>query len=507
MGMRHAMLCLVAGWACTLSASDPAVTVYNQQFGVVRETVQLNLQEGTNKVSVSDATVHLEPDSVILRDPAGKWGLQILEQNYRADPVSEGLLLSLNEGKTISFLVQRGPDRPPEEVMGKVVRSGYTPHMAGMSRYGEEYYAAQARYSQGQGNAPIIEIEGQLRFGLPGIPQFPSLADDTVLKPTLSWVLNSEKAGQLEAELSYVTGGMSWESSYNLVAPAKGDTLNVVGWVTVDNQSGKTFENAHLKLMAGSVSKLIKQPREMYRYAMAKAEMADGFGGGMPPVSEKSFDEFHLYNVERPTTLHDRETKQVEFVRAENVKSDRFYVYDGVSIDPNRYQGWGTEQYMQNQEYGTQSRSEVWVMREVKNSKENGLGIPLPAGRTRFYLRDDDGQLEFTGENIIKHTPQDETLQVYTGDAFDIVGSRKHTNFTCDYNAHVADETFEIKLRNHKKEAVEIRVPEHLYRGINWEIREPSEPFKKMDAQLIEFRVQIKPDEEKVITYTVHYTW
>jgi hypothetical protein len=497
-------VCLFAVAAPVSLAADPAVTVYNQNFAVIRETIHLDLTKGINQVTFAGMTMHLEPDSVMLRDPSGKRDLQILEQNYRADPISQGLLLSVNEGKTIPFLVQRGETQ--ETIQGKIIRSGYTPHSVASRRYGGQYYQQQMAYSQGPGAEPVVELPGgMIRFGLPGTPFFPALGDDTVLKPTLSWVIDSNQAGPLEAELGYVTGGMSWEASYNLVAPKDSEKLDMVGWVTIDNQTGKTFENAHIKLMAGDISKIVQRAPEV-------RISGDFYAGGAllargPAVTEKTFDEYHLYTVERPATLHDRETKQVEFLRADGVKSDRFYVYDGVQINEERYLGWDSQQIMQAPEYGTQSHRRIWVMREIHNTKGNHLGIPLPAGRTRFYQRDDDGQLEFTGENVIVHTPRDENLRIYTGDAFDLVGERKRMNFKCEYDHKMADESFEIALRNRKKEPVEIRVVEHLYRGVNWEIVEPSDPFKKTDSKTIEFRVQVKPDEEKKITYTAHYTW
>ncbi|MBM3290821.1 MAG: DUF4139 domain-containing protein, partial [Candidatus Hydrogenedentes bacterium] len=336
---------------------------------------------------------------------------------------------------------------------------------------------------------------------------FPAIPDDAIMKPTLTWTLESDTAGPLDAEIGYVTGGMSWESSYNLVAPKAGDTVDLVGWVTMDNQSGKSFENAHIKLMAGNVSKLQPQPAAMAAEMDAMSALGYARGGFQPAVTEKAFDEYHLYTIGRPTTLRDRETKQVEFVRADGIASTRFYVYDGAKIDFNQYRGWGTEQLMNQRDYGTQSNKLVWVMREFANTKENGLGIPLPAGKTRFYQRDDDGQLEFTGENAIAHTPQGETVRVYTGDAFDLVGERKQLSYNVDYNAHWVDEMFEVSVRNRKKEAVEIRVVEHLYRGANFEVRGPSMEFSKTDARTIEFRVKLQPDEEKKLTYLVHYTW
>jgi len=503
--MKISTLCFliaVVVLAVPAASVEPGLTIYNQDFAVVRENIRLKLDKGINQVSFTDTTAHLEPDSVMLRDPQGKRALRILEQNFRADPISQGLLLSLYEGKTIDCLIHTGEEQKIVPV--KIIRSGYVYHPQGLRRYGQQYYQRQMAYVSSPGTGEIIvEFEGKIRFGLPGQPLFPNLADDTILKPTLNWVLETDATGPVDAEIGYVTGGMSWEASYNLVGAEKSDKLDIVGWVTMDNQSGRTFENARIKLMAGDVSKLQEQNTGGYGgYAMAEFASRSA-----PPVSEKTFDEYHLYTLERRTTLHDRETKQVEFIRAENVKSERFYVYDGARIDRNQYRGWDTSQRMQNREYGTPFGTDVWVMRELENTKANGLGMPLPAGRTRFYVRDDDGQLEFTGENIIDHTPRNETLRIYTGNAFDLVGDRTQTDFKCEYSAHWTDESFKITLRNRKEEDAEIRVIEHLRRGRNWTLRDESDPYIKMEAQLIEFRVQLEPDEEKTITYTVHYTW
>jgi hypothetical protein len=500
--MRY-LACLIAACAVCFAADEkpsPSLTIYNQDFAVVRQEMPLDLKAGITSVRVTDITMHLEPDSVILRDPAGKRPVQVLEQNYRADPVSESLLLSLYEGKTIDFLVQRGEKQ--ELVPGKIIRSGYVPHSSmAMNRYGQQYYQAQA-YAQ-VSEQPIIEIEGKVRFGLPGTPIFPALTDDTILKPTLQWLLTSDKPGPLRAEFSYVTGGLTWEADYNIVAPEKGDAVDLVGWITMDNQSGKAFENARIKLMAGDVNKI--QQGQMYA-SMGKAEALSMNGRMDVPVTEKAFDEYHLYTLARPTTLHDRETKQVEFVRAANVLTKQLYIYDGVKIDA-RYNGWNGEMIRNNAEFGTESNPKIWVMREFSNSEANHLGMPLPKGRVRFYRRNDDGQIEFTGENVIDHTPRDETLRIYTGNAFDLTGERRRTDFKLDTRGLKLDETFEIKVRNHKKEAVDVRVVEHLYRWINWDVPTHSDSFKKTDSKTIEFPVTIAPDEEKVITYTAHYTW
>jgi len=475
-----------------------ALTIYNQSFAVVRQTLPLDLKAGANQVEITEITSHLEPDSVILRDPKTGRDLHILEQNYRNDVASQARLLSLYEGKTIEFLIN-GVLKP-----GKIIRSGYVPHYEAYNGYNQQYYQQQQAYVNAGNGEPIIEVDGKLQFGLPGQPVFPALTNETILKPTLSWLLQSDHAGTSNAEFSYVTGGMSWHADYNVVAPPTGNLLDVVGWVTLDNQTGKTFANARIKLMAGDVNKL--QPMGAFSINGAAFAMREDAAAPAPAVTERSFDEYHLYTLERPTTLYDRETKQVEFVRASGVPSQRIYVYDGLKVDQN-YSNYPLENIREMENFGVQSNSKVWAMVEFKNSKENHLGMPLPKGRVRFYRRDIDGQLEFTGENLIDHTPGDETIRLYTGNVFDAVGERKRTNYTIDRRARTLDESFEIRLRNHKKEPVEVRVVEHLYRWTNWEITQTSDQYKKLDSKTIEFRVQVPPDKEEVVTYTAHYSW
>jgi hypothetical protein len=499
MKARFVLFLAFCGSLYAQQGSQPSLTIYNQDFAVVRQELPLDLKSGENQINVSDITMHLEPDSVILRDPSGKHSLHVLEQNYRADPISESLLLSLYEGKTIDFEV--GTGQGVQIIKGRVIRSGYTPHSDfAMNRYGQNYYQAQIAGASGQ---PIIEVNGQLRFSLPGTPIFPSLTDDSILKPRLEWVLATDKAGKFPAELSYVTGGMSWQADYNIIAPEKGDVVDIIGWVTMDNQTGRTFENARIKLMAGDVNKI--QPGMPAAYVMKAAMGAADVAG--QPVTEKAFDEYHLYTLERSATLRDRETKQVEFIHAASVATKQVYIYDGVKLDPNRYNGWNWENIRNDHSYGTESNPKIWVMREFVNSQANHLGMPLPKGRVRFYRRNDDGQVEFTGENTIDHTPRDETIRIYTGNSFDLTGERHRTTYTVEPGKSSATETFQIKIRNHKKESVEVRVVEHLYRSKNWEIVSKSDEYQKKDSQTIEFPVKVEPDCEKVITYTAHYTW
>lgn len=463
----------------TAASAETALTIYNQNLAVVRESLPLELKAGENPLTFDRATAQVLPDSVVLRDPAGKATFSILEQSYRNDPVSKWLLLQYFEGKEIEFR-STYPDGKVEVKPGKIVRSGYVPG--------------------GQPQDPIIEVDGKLRFQLPGEPLFPALGDGSILRPTLGWEIQSQADAKFDAQLSYLSRGFSWEADYNLVAPEKSDTVTVTGWVTVNNQSGTGFNQAKVKLVAGDVNIIEPQPpmdaRGVGGRMMKMAEAA-------PAVQEKAFDDFHLYTLQRALTIRDKETKQVEFLRAPEVKAKKKYVYDAASM---RFFGHGGPQTQPIQ--GQEFPKDVAIYWEFKNEEANGLGVPLPAGRVRFYRSDDqDGNLEFVGENDIDHTPRNENVSIYTGNAFDLVGERKITNFQRDDREESLKETIEITVKNRSKEAKEVVVREHLWRWLEWTIENPSMEFEKKDAQKIEFTLKLAPDEEKKVTYTAHYTW
>lgn len=496
--MRTLFLIVFAG---ALSAQTQ-LTVYNQNFAAVKETRSLDLKKGENEIRVTDVTAHLEPESVVLRHLRNPASLQILEQNYESDPLSEGLLLRKSEGKVLDFEVS-DPNGGKRIIKGKVLRSGYVPHTSALQRYGQQYAYSQAAYSSPQGGGqPIVEVDGKIQFGLPGKAIFESLDPAEFLKPTLLWRLFSASAGKQDVEFSYLTGGMRWEANYNAVAPEKGDAFDIVGWVTLENMSGKDFENARVKLMAGDVAR-----------AQQQAAAYGGYGGAavmaptiVPQVTERAFEEYHLYTLERPTTVLDREIKQVEFVRAANVPAERIYVYDGFKVDP-AYRGWDAYTVRTRPDYGTAMNQKVWVMLEFQNSEKSRLGMPLPKGKVKVYRRDADARNEFIGEDEIDHTAKDETVKLYTGNAFDIVGERRQTSFKLDNAGHWADESFEIKVRNHKTDPIKVRVVEHMYRWMQWEIASNSMEYRKTDARTVEFRPAVASDGESVIRYTVHYTW
>ena len=458
------------------AGAETALTIYNRNLAVVRESLKLDLKAGENTVSFDRATAQVQADSVVLRDPAGKAAFSILEQSYRNDPVSRGLLLRHFEGQTIDFRTVYQDGRV-EMIAGKIVRSGYVP---------------------GRGNEdPIIEVDGKLRFQLPGEPLFPALGDGSILRPTLTWQIAARDAVAFDAQLSYLSNGFQWKADYNIVAPEKGEIVNLSGWVTVNNQSGTGFDDAKVKLVAGDVNIIEPQaPRRMMR-----AEV-DTFAAAEAVVEQKAFDDFHLYTLPRPLTIRDKETKQVELIRSPQVRTRKKYVYDGASM--HRFHGGRVENPLQGQEFP----KDVAIYWEFKNDEASGLGMPLTAGRVRFYRSDDaEGKLEFVGENNIDHTPVNEELSIYTGNAFDLVGERRITDFQRRDRENWMRESVEVKLKNRSKEARTIVVREPLWRWSNWEIENPSAKFEKKDAQTIEFTVPLQPDEEKTLTYTARYSW
>jgi len=492
--MRSSLISLFTlGITCCAYAATPALTIYNQDFAVVRDVIPLNLQAGINHVEYSGMTGDAEPDSVILRDPAGKIVWQIVEQNYRKDTASVDRMLALYEGKTIQFQMPDG-----KLVSGRILRAQTPPVFMQPATY----------YQQPPGGPlqPMIELDGQIRFGVPGVPLFPAGADHVLLKPTMDWTIRSNQKATVDAELGYVTGGLTWKADYNVVSAEDSDRVDLIGWVTMENHSGKSFPEAQIALMAGDVNKTTA--RRMGGQILAQAAML-GTGSEQPVVTEKPFDDYHLYRLGNKTTLLDSETKQVEFVHANGISTKRIYLYDGTDLSRyiNMYTGY--DQIRNISEYGTAVNPKVWVMREFVNSAANHLGIALPKGRLRFYRQDTGGELEFTGENEIDHTPKDETIRVYTGAAFDIVGNRKQTAYRVDGNFQnrQADESFEISVRNRKAEPVAVIVREHMYRSANWTISVESDQHVQRDSHTIEYPINVAANSEKIVKYSVHYTW
>jgi hypothetical protein len=488
------LFCVLAVTAATSAfaqqggAGPVALTIYNQDFAVARTTVDLDLKAGPNEITTTNVTSQVEPDSVVLRDPTGKTPFKVAEQNYDAGVIDQNSLLQKFEGKTIQF--SRGTDiqGKPITVEGKIIRAGVNMQ-------------------------PMIEAEGLIQFQLPGTPLFPAATDGLLLKPTLRWQIDAPRAAHLSAELAYITHGMSWQATYNVVAPESKDVtgpehVDLLGWVTMQNNSGTDFSQARIKLMAGDVAKLRNYAPALVSRAYAGMAMAQNVT--VDSVTQQAFDDFHLYDLNRTVSLVNGETKQVQFIDAADVAMSRVYEYDGATPQPGYNVCLGC--HNDQPAFGTASNTKVTVRAEIKNAVANHLGMPLPAGRIRLYRRDTGGQMEFIGEGTITHTPTDQTVKVPVGSAFDVTGERKQTDFKVDQRAHTMDETFEITVKNQKSSAVNVSVVEHMNRGQNWQITEQqvngeTAHSTKRDSATLEFPVSVGAAGETKVTYSVRYTW
>jgi hypothetical protein len=334
--------------------------------------------------------------------------------------------------------------------------------------------------------------------------RFGELPGGLITRPTLEWDVLSAKGGTQRARISYQTGGITWWADYNLIftegADANSGFVDVGAWVSLLNQSGATYGDAKLKLIAGDVNRVQPgaAPMMVTGSRIKTLEMAADAG-----FEEKAFFEYHLYTLGRPATIPNNSTKQIElFEKTARVPAKKQLVYYGADF----YGNWGSP--MLDREFGPTSNKEVDVWLTFRNDKASGMGMPLPAGRIRVSQQDKaDGSLEFIGEDKIDHTPKDEDVRVKLGTAFDVVGERRQTDFTVNSKGRVMEEAFEIKVRNHKEQAVEVIVRENLYRWSKWTLLSQSHPSNKKDARTVEFPVRIPAGGEAVVSYRVRYTW
>ena len=463
-----------------IHAAEPVITIYNAGFALVRQPIELNLKPGENEIRTDAVTRNLDPASVILRDVSGKAEWRIVEQKFRGEPRREQALLAQFEGQTIPFRWREAEKM--HEVQGRIIR---------------------APIPGGSEAEAIIEVDGRIQFGLPGTAIFPALPDNALLKPELVWKIAAGRPIKAQAELSYLTEGIDWTADYNAVIRDEGKISELTGWITLKNDTKTTFPPTQVKLVAGDIKRLssgeeAEAAATTERVIVTGSYIPTGAGG----VQTQRMDEYHEFSLPKPVVLTAAETTQIELLRAADVTLTRSFVYDGanLSLETTIYDP------QLDAAFGTESNSKVLITTEFKNDSANRLGIPLPKGRLHFYRSDAEGRLQFTGDSAINNTPRGEMVRAVTGNAFDLVGERRQTDFAVDDEKRTADETFEIKLRNQRKEAVEVRVVEHPMRWRQWEIVAQSLPAKKVDARTIEFRVPVKAGEESSLTYTIRFS-
>jgi hypothetical protein len=333
-------------------------------------------------------------------------------------------------------------------------------------------------------NTPVYQIGDEITFNHPGRIIFPKVPENLISKPTLVWLLNSGQSKEQTIETTYLTSGIGWRADYVLVLDREDTSAGITGWVTLNNKSGTSYRDAALKLVAGDVHRV--RERDVQRDLMFKGRMAEA--AAAPQFREEAFFEYHLYTLERKTTLKDNSTKQVTLLTAQQVPSHK------------EFRLYGADQFYRGRYGEPEQKQKVGVFLEIVNSKESGMGMPLPKGIVRVYKYDREGSLQFTGEDTIDHTPKDEKIKLKLGEAFDVVATRKQTDWK-----KLASDTYEtaleVAIRNHKQADITVRIVEPV--PGDWKVLEASHRWAKTSASQMEFVVPVKKDGETVVTYRV----
>lgn len=449
-GLR-AMVCLV--WmarALVVPAQEKevALTIYNDNLALVKDVRTVSLERGVTEVAFQDVAAQIDPTSVYFKSLTAPDEVAILEQNYEYDLVNASKLLQKYIDREITL-----------QGKGEVEYSGTLLNASG----------GEVILREPDGGIKMVKMETVETL------DFPSLPEGLITRPTLVWQLDSDRSGDHRVEVGYLTSGIQWHAEYVGITEEESGVLQLGGWVSIDNKSGATYTRARLKLVAGDVHRAQRR----YRPMLARTQAAEA-AEARQQFEEKAFFEYHLYTLQRPTTVANNQIKQISLFPPAEVQVSREYTYDGAARE-----------------------RQVQVHLVFQNEKEAGLGMPLPEGKIRVYQRDADESLVFIGEDFVRHTPKDEEVRVYVGNAFDLVGERTKLDHR-RIAGNSWEETWEIKLRNHKDEAVEITVIEHLQVG--WEILENSHEFTRKDANTIEFPVNVPAGDETTLRYVVRYT-
>lgn len=477
---------------------DPHVTLEQQSsgaklpgYGVVREVRRIDVPAGEGTVKFTDVASGIDPTTVSFKSLTAPDTTAVLDQSYEYDLVSPDKLLEKYIGKAV-ILNRRTP------VAGGAQGQAPTSQLETIEGTLLAYDGANFVMQTNNLQLPVQIVPRNA--GISEIKLF-DLKTGLITKPTLVWKLHAQQGGSHEAQVTYQTDNLTWRADYNLVVNKDDTAADVGAWVSILNESGASYPDAKLKLVAGDVHRVAPRtpgmmPQLTSRYVAQPA----------PQFEEKAFFEYHLYTLQRTTSIANHSTKQIElFPTRRGVPVEKLYVYYGQPVE---LRTWISDGPTIDRNVGTQSNKQVDLYLKLRNVEKNGMGLPLPAGRVRVYKKDEaDAAEEFVGEDVIQHTPKDEQFLVRLGSAFDVVGERKQTNFTLDENKHELTESIEITLRNHKTTPVQVTVKESLFRWLTWNITESSDKFDKQDARTVHFPVDVPAGGEKKVTYTVRYTW
>jgi hypothetical protein len=435
------------------------VTVYNQNFGVVRDRRSVALGEGHVELSYGDVAAHVQPETVHIRALDDPESLSVLEQNYRYDLLTPETLLKKSIGKTIRVY-----------------------------RYNEKLGTEEAKPAEVLAVDPsvVLRIDGQVTYDFQGRLAFPEVPENLVSEPTLVWLLDSRRPKQ-RVEVTYLTRGIQWSADYVLVLDADDRRGDLTGWVTLANESGTSYENAELKLVAGDVQRTVRQEE-----VPVADQYAPPMASGGAALKEEGLFEYHLYTLSRPTTVRDKEQKQVSLIEAHDIGLVKTLVFEGVQY------------YFRDILRAPPPPQKVGVFLEFRNEEKNQLGLPLPKGVVRVYKADKSGAKQFLGEDRIDHTPRDEKVRIKLGEAFDVVGERRQLRFTA-LGTCSSESAWQIELRNHKDTAETVEVVEPV--GGDWEVFDPSHPPRREDASTLKFTVQVPARGETRVAYRIRSRW
>ncbi|MEW6456626.1 MAG: DUF4139 domain-containing protein [Acidobacteriota bacterium] len=431
-----------------------SLTVYNLNIGLIKEIRQLKLPKGEFDLKFEDVPYQINPVTVHIKSITSPNAIFVLEQNYEYDLMSPSKLLDKYIGKEL-FLIHTDP-KTKEEIREKAVL-----------------------LSTNEGN--IFKMDDRILIGHPGRIELPKLPENLISRPTLIWRLKNNFDGTQKIEASYLSNGINWKADYVLLLNKDDTKGDLTGWVTLDNRSGAGYKNASLKLIAGEIHRVeeeVVRGRELYR-AEAKA---------VPQFEEKEFFEYHIYILERKTTIKNNQTKQITLLSSADIPLRKRFIF------------FGKNYYFLSSYSDFEKSEKVGVYIEIKNSKENNLGIALPKGIVRVYKEDHRGEIQFVGEDRIDHTPKDEKFKLKMGEAFDVVASRKQMDFK-KIARNIYESSWEISIRNHKEEDVVVEVLEPM--SGDWEVVEKNFEFKKEDARTILFSVPVKKNSESILKYRV----
>jgi hypothetical protein len=432
---------------------DVMVTIYNGNFGLVKDVRETRLTAGTSEVQFQDVAALIDPTSVHLRSLTDATGLKILEQNYEYDLLSSQKIMEKYVGKRVRLYQSDGT-----------------------------YHDAMLLST----NGPVFEINGQIHLGHGGRLVLPALPDNLVAKPTLLWLLRNQSPAAQKIEASYLTGGITWKADYVLVVNAADTRGDLTGWVTIDNRSGATYANAALKLVAGDVHRAPATPRAAR--AMELAAKASSGDDARRDFAAEGFFEYHLYTLDGRTTIKDNQTKQLSLMAAADVPVAKKLFY------------YGAQEYYRNAYGMPVSKQKVSVLLELTNTREHRLGVPLPKGKVRVYKADASGSSQLIGEDWIDHTPKDERVRIKLGEAFDVVGERVQKDWR-KLSGNVWEVEWEITLRNHKAQEQTVTVIEPV--PGDWQVLHATHKHDKPEAHTLRFEVPVPKEGAARVTYRV----